>query len=158
MSTSDEAANRLISEQQRQLVRLASVLLVPTEGDPLGLLAGGLRWPGPPVAWRYWPIQIERGLFRSQIPWTPGPIPRGVTRQAALVLVWGGKAVPEGVFRLWYHLDDWHVSDSMDAGSEILLAVSDDPADLVKRVQRWVARSECGTLVLLDADGREVTP
>jgi len=81
--------------------KIVAILLVPSAGDPHRLLDDGPCGSRPPTAWRYWPTQVERALFKEQIPWQFGPIPRGgCARQGALVLAQKGKSVPEGLDRI----------------------------------------------------------
>ena len=80
---------------------IKTILLVPEDSDPHGLLKEGPCGARPPTAWRYWSIQVESGLFESQIPWCFGPVPSsGCTRQGALVLFFDGKPMPDGIDRL----------------------------------------------------------
>lgn len=88
---------------------MKAVLLVPTPGDPLGLLAPGTCGAMPPiVAW-------YSGLGR----WEPM---RVYAERQALVLAWDGKRAPEGIFRAWFQADD-------DAGTDLLSELLYDEGD-----------------------------
>ena len=118
-----------------------AILLVPAEGDPLGLLAEGPCGARPPVAWNG---------HNNGAPdvWWPHPGTPGTARYdtLALVLAWDGKPVPEGLDRLercsgrTRNAEAW-VSHAMAGRS-------------------WGAHrlGEWGRLVRLDADGHEVSP
>jgi len=121
-------------------MKVYAVLLVPAEGDPHGLLREGMCGARPPLAWMNGPRWVfgwasERAHVR------------------ALVLAWGGKPVPEGLDRAtaaatatpqWW-VDHPALSDRRWHTHEIVEWVGPALAAL------------CGcTLVLLDADGREV--
>ena len=122
---------------------IKAVLLVPEPGDPHGLLAEGPCGARPPMATHY-----RRG-------WRGGKLvpscaeDHADTFTYALVLAWDGEPVPEGVDRLaragWWA--DRHQK------------IHDVVRDLLRGNRRHLRliRSK-GTLVLLDAEGREVTP
>jgi len=128
-----------------------AVLLVPEEGDPHGLLSEGPCGAKVPMMWqctcgpRWMPCGSRKyscAQCRSQ--GFPGK---------ALVLAWEGKAVPEGLDRAdrvlhvphghWFHL----VIASILRGDH----------------RGWppfgaLASGRFGTILLLDAKGREITP
>lgn len=139
---------------------IRAVLLVPTEGDPRGLLEGGPCGAQPPIAQEY-----ADGL-RSW--WQSGDHDRHAehwrsratraaltyrTGRRALVLAWDGEPVAEGCFRAdtteWYLFVE--LITSIMAGE--LRAWSEMPKTNVGALADLVP----GTLVLLDAEGQEVS-
>lgn len=125
------------------MIAIVSVLLIPAAGDPQQLLREGPCGARPPMAtvYRY------RGWLNNDLSdWTIEKIdPEYVIEtqsEQALVLAWKGEVVPEGCDRAYRAAGDrperYHrMSEMPDAG-------------------RWFG--SLGTIVLLDADGREVTP
>lgn len=113
------------------MTAIHGVLLVPEEGDPHELLREGPCGARPPMAYRF---------RKEDTTWRPDP---GRWGQRALVLAWDGEPVVEGLDRfrratgaMWpesYISERWW--DRLSAG-----------------MAGW------GTIILLDADGREVTP
>ena len=77
--------------------KIRHILLIPAEGDPHGLLREGPCFAAPPVAvwsnvdarWDEAPPHT-RAIYRDGHP----------KRTTALVLAWGGEAVPEGCDRV----------------------------------------------------------
>ena len=155
--------------------KVHAVLLVPEKGDPHGLLAHGPCGARPPLAirWTYPRVVHEgNGYADPTIPcevckacgqqWpcdTPGrveseghvrwkPCNRHSTVAHALVLAWGGETVPEGIqrsvraakSRAWV---EYLVGCALGRWADDVDGLSDP--DLP------------GTLVLLDAEGREVS-
>lgn len=124
---------------------IKAILLIPTEGDPHGLLAEGPCGARPPRAisghlcgyeeHRAWksPEDYE---YHSDCYMCSG--------KAALVLAWGGNPVREGCYRV-AHAND--VTPSA-VPSVIKCALEGDP------ILRSIA--ELGTIVLLDAEGKEI--
>ena len=123
-----------------------AVLLIPAEGDPHGMLREGPCGARPPIAcwdgerWRSW---TDNGCWWPVVP-----------GRRALVFAWGGKPVAEGMDRATYaatSIPRWWVdhpalADRRWHTHEIVEWVGPTLADL------------CGcTLVLLDAEGREVS-
>ncbi len=115
---------------------VASVLLKPTDGDPHGLLARGLCGSCPPYAWRLEGAKWNAGQGT-------GPV---LTDGDALVLAWEGAPVPEG-------------SDRAARCADVV------PSALLNRILSVLegypmprAVADLGTLLYLDAEGREVTP
>lgn len=85
------------------------ILLVPVEGDPHGLLAGGLCSAQPPGAW------VLHGHWL--------PIVDRRTAPQALVLAWDGKPVPEGIDRLirvWSGLKPFQVAGGWKAAAPLV--------------------------------------
>lgn len=116
-------------------MEVSAVLLVPHPGDELGLLAEGPCGARPPVA-RKKPGHSDWLPGHAVKPgWSPGP--RGTL--TALVLAWDGKPVAEGLDRAGH----WFPGISLGN------VVADG---------QLCARQGLGTLILLDADGREITP
>ena len=114
--------------------KVHAVLLVPAEGDPHGLLREGPCGARPPMAflWR----AVGRWLAMSPGDETIAP--------RALVLAWGGEPVAEGLDRLARCLG-WEPPG--------------DGIDVEEMLDLWLSglRTKTGTLVLLDAEGREVS-
>lgn len=124
---------------------IKAVLLVPPkgDGDPHGLLREGPCGARPPTA--YIP---NRGWK-----WKAGPCAEEYPLRRALVLAWEGKPVPEG----------------MDRAARCWEAVTEESSRGLQAYDRWwcslvdafCLAHECrrhglGTVVLLDAEGREV--
>lgn len=151
---------------------IVAVLVVPVDGDPAGLVADGVCGSTPPTAWRTDPTDPGPGFAVSstsggRIGWsdptrvTPPRMRAGghgdmyVYRiERALVLAWAGEVVPAGVFRLWYAVDDVLADRLSDALYEKLDVLTEE-ASAWCRIGRNGA--PVGRIVLLDADGREVT-
>lgn len=131
---------------------IRGVLLIPAEGDPFRLLRDGPWGARPPTALLC--NADERN--RPGVPgaWHPaGPPCREHPRTRALVLWAEGRVVPDGVFRAWFHTDDV-AGDALGP-----LVGAEDPGEVIEAVMSWRRNDEpLGTLVCLDADGREVSP
>ena len=155
------------------LSKVHAVLLVPEKGDPHELLAWGPCGARPPMAVRRtyprvvhesnewgdptyngekceacgqpWPCDTP-GKVESEghVRWQPGN--RHTTVPDALVLAWGGKPVAEGLDRA-YRCAGHHGAGT--DGHNPFMGV------LAQRGE-WLASSMDCTLVLLDAEGREV--
>jgi hypothetical protein len=120
---------------------IKTVLLVPTEGDPHGLLKEGPCGARPPMAWycddyQAWE-QWHRGMDHSEPTAWAVMVERN---KCALVLAWDGEPVPEGMDRAaridpHYRGEAWVSSRNLGAGMEHL---------------------GYGTRVLLDDDDQEV--
>tara|TARA_Y100001973_G_scaffold96112_1_gene150441 strand:- start:91 stop:477 length:387 start_codon:yes stop_codon:yes gene_type:complete len=125
------------------MTEIKGILLVPEEGDPRGLLKLGPCYARPPMAFvwdgRYLRLPEDDGRWQACCPSWPKP-------GDALVLAWDGKPVEEGIdrgkraaSRAWLeHLVGCALGRLTDDVDALL-----DP-DLP------------GTLVLIDAEGREV--
>ncbi len=122
---------------------VAAVLLVPAEGDPHGLLREGPCEARPPRAEGF--LRCKRhggGWVRANLDTDRGVAKCERCRYApALVLAWEDEVVVEGCFRL--DPDGW-------LGLTLNL----------RMVLTGRSTMQCnrGTLVLLDAEGREVSP
>ena len=112
--------------------KIHAVLLVPEPNDPHGLLAEGPCGARPPIA--YIP---NRGWK-----WREGPCPEEFPTGRALVLRWGGEPVPEGMDRAARRHPKY--TGAAWASSRAL--------------GREMKRLGYGTLILLDAEGREAAP
>jgi len=122
---------------------IAAVLLVPAAGDPLGLLREGPCGARPPMVarWDHEDTWTHGYHGRSYSPRDAVPSVR-----FALALAWDGAPVAEAIDRWWRSPgNDVETDLAAEAVARLLLQGGDlgtfDPG---------------GTLVLLDADGREV--
>ncbi len=119
-----------------------AVLLVPHEGDPLGLLREGPCGARPPRAQRGW-------CNRSQAHdlWEPS---EGSARAArALVLGWDGEVLRQALVRLPAG-EGWEGANYADWIVAIVWAMQGDTENLLNLVD------DLGTILLVDADGREL--
>lgn len=133
-----------------------AVLLVPHEGDPLGLLANGpcgarppTRAESPEIEGRpRWVSEAKLNeydlLRRRGAQWVP-PFDWEDARRA-LVLAWDGKPVADGVWRLAnrFTINVY----SLDAQVRGWLSGEASP----------VRDASCGDFILSDEHGREITP
>ena len=122
--------------------RVVALLLVPVEGDPLGLLVGDACGGVPPQAYRSTAKKTAGQWFPLLSTSNMGG------KRRALVLAWGGEPLPSG-------LDHYH----RKAGGYHWSGV-EYPADQVSMILKaWGAQIKAlgfGTLVGIDAKGREV--
>lgn len=113
-----------------------SILLVPADGDPHGLLADGPCFSFPPAMWRTAPHGVwapyQRPAFATSVP-------------VGLVLAHGNRPVPEGCDRLCRVIGDRPLFEYSIASVRL-------------RADVYVQANRSARLVLLDADGRDVTP
>ena len=115
---------------------VVALLLIPLEGDPLGLLAGGVCGSRPPHCMRAGPME----------PWHPGGGYNARPEDGdALVLAWKGEVVPEGTDRAAR-------CAAVAPGAVFGVIPSVLDGDAAPR-----AIAALGTLILLDSEGREVT-
>ena len=127
--------------------KIKAILLVPSEGDPHGLLREGPCGARPPMA-------VEGSESWSACPWYPecGAI------RASLVLAWDGKPVREGCDRAdWTGVESPEPHHSVRDTWATVFPLMDHPEDTditVDDLRRLCA--ELGTIVLLDADGKEI--
>lgn len=136
-----------------------AILLVPVEGDPLGLLREGPCGARPPMAWT---LRCERcgDLWAPRVPgsksmfqahrhhWNRTGLSARIAcrwqNPVALVLAWNGEVVHMGCHVLgWATREDVH---AIWASTEAAMR-GVKPARLGRH----------GTLILLDAEGREVS-
>jgi len=129
---------------------IKAILLVPETGDPLGLLKDGPCGARPPMARRwtdttntYW----DSCGAPSGVP--QAPLYRMYDSGEALVLAWDGKPVPEGVERLGRPPGRCGVGWVREVVG-VHLGTHPDDSDALTDPDLP------GTLVLLDAAGREV--
>lgn len=156
---------------------VVAVLLVPEKGDPLGLLDMAAGWCRPPTAEFTWdPVDWEAYIdardkpdnFSTHEDWlarcqslcirrwrepegdgSPGIWAPDKDREA-LMLAWGGEVLPDGCDRARSRRRPdapW----SPRTCAELLLCGGD--VELWSRPLR-----DLGTILLIDADGREVAP
>lgn len=128
-----------------------TVLLTPAEGDPHGLLANGVlgaATPAPTAAvcdnCRNWRVHAGLG-FCTCDGWT------FTSSRRSLVLAWDGEQVAEGLDRYCRILH-------MDRGilySRVLGVLREGHSQVTADMTRGRG---LGSIVLLDADGREVAP
>jgi len=128
--------------------KVHAVLLIPEEGDPHGLLHEGPCGARPPRAWCCdWETDDEGETWTTEPRWLPA---RSFTSAArhALVLACDGKPVEVGCFYA-------------AQGSRFLspTRVRNIVQNALHGGYHWRRRNleERGTLVLLDAEGREVS-
>lgn len=135
---------------------IKAVLLVPAEDDPHGLLREGPCGARPPMAYLYkraWAPCTARGAHSFD-------------KRRALVLAWGGQTVVEGMDRLdWCRHRGWGRPGRGQSANYV--PAHDDVPDTLWRAYEngWLAAHGgdhkgipgIGTLVLLDAEGREVS-
>ena len=139
-----------------------TVLLIPHEGDPHGLLA-----PGAPVAdpdngsrgwvvplgprWEddpHWKPQNDGAIGTGLAVWRPG---YGLTALTgwALVLAWEGEPAWQGMAQA--HKATSAVDGAVSWPSYVVVR------DVLKWARIWAAK-DVGTIVLLDEHGHEVVP
>ncbi len=131
---------------------IRAVLLVPTEGDPHGLLTEGPCGARPPTAW----------FARCKGVLVPAPHaaarrcghcdrPLAECQQRALVLAWDGEPVAEGCLR----------ACGMDSIFTFWRSVSES-IEGVDCALAWLGQRcidhDLGSLVLLGAEGQEIQP
>jgi hypothetical protein len=124
----------------------SAILLIPAEGDPKGLLAGGPCGARPPLAGRHaghWYEYEEDGALALAVQGDDGHWAEPACDAVALVLAWNGEPVAAGVDRAWRAFEG---SPYLGQGLAILL----------RSLRDWPDTR--GTIVLVDADGKELTP
>ncbi len=137
---------------------VVAVLLIPAEGDPLGLLREGPCGAMPPAAAAYsWNVPGEADHWDEANHWDRTDYGRScflggmIGRPCALVLAWDGKSVPEGLFRAWKQTDDEGLDDLADVLYDL------DLKAVARRIAGWYRDgAPLGRLVLIDASGHEV--
>lgn len=121
-----------------------AVLLVPAEGDPHGLLKEGPCGARPPKAWRcderYHRLEADHGRWFSMSE-SEAHLPALESGGDALVLFWDGKLVPEG----------------MDRAARVYPHARRVAWASARALGQEMERLKYGILVLLDAEGREVS-
>jgi hypothetical protein len=129
---------------------IKTVLLVPTEGDPHGLLKEGPCGARPPTAafWMCRQGHQEHGTWMGIAGGCPHPDHEGRLRPlrigtglSALVLAWDGKPVAEG----------------MDRAARVDPHYRGEAWASARNLGQEMERLKYGTLVLIDAEGREVS-
>ena len=125
------------------------ILLIPAEGHPHGLLREGPCGARPPRVFNVGGKWSDYQDFDGGYP-------------CALVLAWDGEPVPEGCFRAVDDLDilganttEWHLF--VELITSILAGELRAWSDMPKTNVDALADLMSGALVLLDADGREVS-
>lgn len=127
--------------------KISAVLLVPAEGDPHGLISMGACWARPPTLaftpdWDYEnECALQTGSWAAPDYGEPGYY--APDDDEALVLAWDGKPVSEGCDRLRRRTGR--------APFSALPRLSD-----AEHIGWRAAQDGFGTLILLDANGREV--
>lgn len=118
-----------------------AVLLIPAEGDPHGLLREGPCGARPPVAFHY-VVQSDSWWAGCHEHNDIGSI--NATR-TALVLAWAGQPVAEGC---------WRAYECRTKPHGFLPSFNGWTMGHLDSARYW----NLGTVLFLDADGREVTP
>ena len=150
---------------------IKAVLLIPTEGDPHGLLKEGPCGARPPMAGRhdgYWYEYEDDGDIGLAVQGNDGHWASPAGAPTALVLAWDGEPVAEGclracgmdsIFTFWRS-----VSESIEGGDCALawlhgapwvgVAAKDDAAGLVPSIVAFLADADKGVGVVELGDGR----
>ena len=146
-----------------------AVLLVPEDGDPLGLLADGPCGARPPMVWlvKWWTwegydqVQRTAWMTESRFDMMDEETLAG-SASRALVIAWDGEPVAEGADRL-----------ARMPGMESKAANAEGWPDGTIRAPAWLTHGDglaylahwlpsmaahLGTIILLDEHGREATP
>lgn len=132
---------------------IAAILLIPEEGDPLGLLREGPCGARPPMAWycddyQAWE-QWHRGMDHAEPAAWAAMVERA---RCALILAWDGEPVGAGCFAA----DGWAGMHLRDTVARAVKANPERQQRHLDRVASHVRHYHLGTLVLLDAEGREI--
>jgi hypothetical protein len=128
-----------------------TVLLIPAEGDPLGLLSEGVCGARPPTVERVRDdaeYGCSRWCFSGRTNFSAMKQKFGADYQRALVLAWDGKPVEEGLDRLGRTPNVTRVW-ALNVVFFALGVLTDDVDGLAEH-------GLPGTLMLLNAEGREV--
>lgn len=128
---------------------ISTILLVPEEGDPHGLLAAGVCGARPPVMC----------LASADEPWAKW-CGDTETCTRALVLAHDGKPVPEGCDRADHALGDPDDDPTMTRGRDWTRWVAytlRNPSRDAPRLRRQADEWNC-VVIFLDAAGHEVIP
>ena len=158
---------------------IKAILLVPAEGDPHGLLSDGVCGSRPPTAYiggkpvlrcrkcrtefvgdegKSYPNGVLCPECRGSLRGVCRPTGERIGSKKALVLAWDGKPVREGCDRADW-ADVWKSEPhypNRDTWATVY-ALMDHPEDThvtVDDLRRLC--SELGTIVLLDAEGKEI--
>lgn len=124
-----------------------AILLAPAKEYREALISDGPCESRAPLAYRATlPDQVSQ--------WWPLPRNSPWEWGGALVLAWDGKPHPDGVFRAWLV---WNPDDDPQDGPGLFDALHLDMTDVLE-LARSLERCGVGRVVLLDADGREVSP
>ena len=133
--------------------RIHAVLLVPAEGDPHRLLRTGPCGARPPMVHRWLESARSNRLWSRWYVWSDRSA-RIHDSQRALVLAWDGEPAAAGIFHARYKADDIDAAELVS-----LLYGLGSLEDMAAEVRHWKLNDALlGTVVLLDADGQEVTP
>ncbi len=135
-----------------------TLLLVPADGDPLGLVAPGVCGARPPRVTRWVCCTTQHVKWSPTLP-TPGCLCNfkgtwqlGSAR--ALPVIWGGKPVEEGIDRAGRYFErylgygPWHRSYPATRATAVNLAHNLCDPD----------HANAATMVRLDAQGQEMAP
>jgi len=138
------------------------ILLVPAEGDPHGLLKDGPCGARPPMAafWMCRDGHQEHGTWMGIAGGCPHPDHEGRLRPlrigtglSALVLAWDGEPVAGGCFRA--DTTEWHLY--VELVTSIMAGERRAWSEMPKTNVGALADLGYGTIVLLDAEGQEVS-
>lgn len=125
---------------------IKAILLIPTEGDPHGLLREGVCGARPPLAISGHLCGYEEHRnWKSPEDYEYHSDCYMCSSKAALVLAWDGKPVREGCYRAADAIG--YAPSAVPGAIECAL----DGDQMIRSI------SELGTIVLLDADGKEIT-
>lgn len=118
-------------------------------GGQVAWVCAGGDWRNGP--WQAFDDQPDRDLADQHYSASRTVRATALGRGEALVLAWAGEPVAEGCFRIWHNTD----ATDFDSGAHALLSLLFDPTprDIAAMVGAW----DLGTVVLLDADGLEIT-
>ena len=134
---------------------VVTVLLIPKDGDPFGLLRVGVGGSRPPMAYRlderYHRLKVDHGK------WFPMLAERNFAEGEALILAWGGKPVPEGLDLLVRA-----INDEREANGLVRIYVGGEPHgwSVGGMGDLWGLGFDAealGTIVRVDAKGLEVS-
>jgi len=137
----------------------SAVLLVPTEKHRGALLQEGPCGARPPVV--VWWTCTDHPLWRYDPSWSYAErTPSGIFLKRALVLAWEDKSVLEGLERLHHHATEFSLAEkcrwkwNLKAPSDWMVP---DQVFEVVQVARLAEEMGLGTVVCLDAEGKEIS-
>jgi hypothetical protein len=132
------------NKEEDKMTDIKGVLLIPEEGDPHGLLKERRHGARPPIAcwdgerWRSW---TDNGWWWPSVP-----------DLCALVVAWDGESVRGGCYRVADAKCNNYAPSFVHNAVACTLPVDDD--GYFERVLEMLSSE--GTIVLIDAEGREI--